>query len=99
MPPRRRDKALVPNNLRASRLAFGDVEIVVASWPIDEGPLSPLSPAQREVAELVLQGLGTSQIAALRGTSPRTVSKQIDAIYRALGVHSRGELAALCRPP
>ena len=42
----------------------------------------------------VLGGQTNAEISRARGTSPRTVSKQLDSVYRKLGVHSRGELAA-----
>jgi DNA-binding NarL/FixJ family response regulator len=52
-----------------------------------------LTPAECGVLELLLQGNTNSRIASSRGTTLRTVSKQVDAVYKKLEVHSRGELA------
>ncbi len=52
-----------------------------------------LTPAECGVLELLLQGNTNSRIAQSRGTTLRTVSKQVDAVYKKLEVHSRGELA------
>lgn len=88
-----------PPKLRAQRLNFDDQELVVFSYPVDAGldggPFAKLTPAQRQVAALVLRGLSNVEIAASRGTSVGTVAKQIETIYRRLEVHSRSDLAAL----
>jgi DNA-binding NarL/FixJ family response regulator len=55
--------------------------------------LPSLTTAEREVAELAARGLGTDRIAALRGSSERTVANLLARIYKKLGVHSRAELA------
>lgn len=52
-----------------------------------------LTPAECGVLELLLLGNTNSRIAQSRGTTLRTVSKQVDAVYKKLEVHSRGELA------
>lgn len=89
-----------PAELRAQRLVLDGEEVLIlshalpsAASPLD--PLSTLAPAQREVARLVLEGHSNAGIAALRGTSERTVAKQLDTIYRRLGVRSRAELCVL----
>ena len=73
-------------------------QLVVLSHPIAD-PASPefdrLSQAEREVVRLVLDGLSQAQIATLRGTSPRTVAKQLESAYRRLGIGSRAELVVL----
>ena len=53
-----------------------------------------LSPAEREVALLLLKGLAHRQIAKLRDTSERTVRQQSLAIYRKAGLSGRAELSA-----
>jgi DNA-binding NarL/FixJ family response regulator len=58
---------------------------------------SRLTKAQREVLELALQGLSDRAIARARGTSARTVANQLRAVFRALGVSNRLELAAKIR--
>ncbi len=53
-----------------------------------------LSPAEREVALLLLKGLPLREIAALRHTSERTVRQQSLAVYKRAGVAGRAELSA-----
>jgi DNA-binding NarL/FixJ family response regulator len=61
-------------------------------------PLAMLSKAQREVLGLVMEGWSHQAIAEKRGTSRRTVDKQIELAYRRLGIGSKLELAGLwCR--
>lgn len=57
-----------------------------------------LSSAEREIASFLLAGMTTAQIAQKRGVSIRTVTTQIESIYRKLGIGSRAELAALLLP-
>lgn len=53
-----------------------------------------LTPAEREVASLLLKGMRHKEIAELRKTSERTVRQQALAIYRKAGLEGRTELAA-----
>jgi DNA-binding NarL/FixJ family response regulator len=53
-----------------------------------------LSPAEREVALLLLKGLSHKGIAEVRATSERTVRQQALAVYRKAGLAGRAELAA-----
>lgn len=53
-----------------------------------------LSPAEREVALLLLKGLSLKEIGELRATSERTVRQQSLAVYRKAGLGGRAELAA-----
>lgn len=53
-----------------------------------------LSPAEREVALLLLKGLSHKEIAGLRATSERTVRQQSLAVYRKAGLSGRADLAA-----
>jgi DNA-binding CsgD family transcriptional regulator len=53
-----------------------------------------LSPAEREVALLLLKGLSLKEIAELRATSERTVRQQSLAVYRKAELGGRAELAA-----
>lgn len=53
-----------------------------------------LTRAEREVALLLLKGLGQAEIAAARSTTERTVRQQAFAVYRKAGLGSRSELAA-----
>src|SRR5262249_27693718 len=54
----------------------------------------PLSPAERRVLDLLLQGDSERQAARRLGVSQHTVHNHIREIYRQLGVHSRAELMA-----
>jgi len=53
-----------------------------------------LTAAEREIAMLLLQGLGHKQIAATRDTSERTVREQARSVYHKAGLQGRSELAA-----
>jgi DNA-binding CsgD family transcriptional regulator len=57
--------------------------------------VSSLTGAQREVFHLLVQGLPEKAIARWLGVSVHTAHNHVGAIYRALGVHSRGEMMAL----
>lgn len=52
-----------------------------------------LTPAEREVALLVLKGLGHKQIAAATQRSERTVRQHAVAVYQKSGLRGRAELA------
>ncbi|HEY0472061.1 MAG TPA: helix-turn-helix transcriptional regulator [Kribbella sp.] len=54
-----------------------------------------LSPAERRVADLVVQGLTNRQIAELSNLSRHTVDFQLRQVFRKLDVHSRVHLARL----
>jgi DNA-binding CsgD family transcriptional regulator len=75
---------------------MGDQAFAVMSFPIP--PAAPgaaaLSPAERDVLELVISGGSNRDIARARGTSERTVANQLAGLFRKLGVRSRSELAA-----
>lgn len=53
-----------------------------------------LTDAEREVAFLLLKGLSSKEVAAVRGTSEKTVRVQSSAIYAKSGLSGRSELAA-----
>ena len=53
-----------------------------------------LTPTEREVALLLLQGHGHKQVAAATGRSERTVRQHAVTIYRKAGLGGRAELAA-----
>lgn len=88
-------------DLRTSRVVIEGVEYVVLSHPIlaPAGVMGGLSEAQRAIALGLLDGLSYRDLAARRGTSPRTVAKQVEGLYRRLGVASRAELVAALSGP
>lgn len=53
-----------------------------------------LTPAEREVALLLLKGLSTREIGDLRNTREATVRQQAQGIYRKAGLLGRAELSA-----
>lgn len=90
-----------PPELRATQLGAGDGRVVVFSYPSgsSEGALvGRLTSAERGVLELLLEGKTNARIGQARGTTLRTVSKQVDAVFKKLEVHSRAELAARFGP-
>lgn len=53
-----------------------------------------LSPAEREVALLLLKGLSHKEVAAVRAISEATARQQARAIYKKAGLSGRNDLAA-----
>ena len=53
-----------------------------------------LTPAEREVALLLLKGLSTREIASTRDTREATVRQQAQGVYRKANLEGRAELAA-----
>jgi DNA-binding NarL/FixJ family response regulator len=53
-----------------------------------------LTPAEQEVARLLLKGLSHKEIATVRDTSERTAREQASAVYKKAGVAGRAELSA-----
>lgn len=85
-------------DLRISKLAIGEspdsAELMVISAPAGSGqPDVVLTRAERDVAAALLRGVPPKEIAEQRGTSLRTVSNQIQSVYRKHGVRSKEELA------
>lgn len=53
-----------------------------------------LSPRERQILRLMLEGDSRKEIASILEISQGTVAQYARTLYRKLGVHSRGELAA-----
>jgi len=87
----------LPDGVELDSIAIDGEGLLVLSFPtapMRGRPARPLAPAERAVLVLWLDGLTCGEIAARRGVGIRTVSKQLHAIYRKLGVSSKTELAA-----
>ncbi len=56
--------------------------------------LDPLSPREREVAELTALGMSSRDVAERLYVSVRTVENHLHRVYAKLGLGGRGELAA-----
>ncbi|WP_406002530.1 ATP-binding protein [Streptomyces sp. NBC_00829] len=87
--------ARAANELRAS-----GIPVKVARG---EGRPSPLTPQERQVAQLAATGLTNKQIAARLFLSPRTVAAHLRGVFRKLNVASRAglrdALTGLSQPP
>ena len=53
-----------------------------------------LSPAEKDIASLLIKGLSFKEVAQLRETNERTVRQQAAAIYAKAGLEGRAQLAA-----
>ena len=60
--------------------------------------LDAVSPAQRHVLDLVLEGKRNAEIAAVLDRSPNTIRNHIAVIFKVFGVRSRSELIARLGP-
>ena len=56
-------------------------------------PLAPLTPREREIAQLVLGGRSNREAGELLGLSERTVGNHLQSVFNRLGIGSRRELA------
>jgi DNA-binding CsgD family transcriptional regulator len=83
-------------DVAATAFEYAGQELFVLSWePATVSTLLGLTPAEKAVVTLMLEGTGNTEIARARGTSGRTVANQIASVFRKLGVGSRAELAAM----
>ena len=83
-----------------AEVAVARERLLVGSYPLlDPCVAACLSPAEQAVVAQLMAGANCATIAALRGTSRRTVANQLQAAYRKLGVRSRAELAVRLQPP
>ncbi len=73
-----------------SRRLYDDLSGAIA----DEFASWALTPAESEIAGLLLKGLSLKDIAVLRRTSEQTIRQQAQAIYRKSGLSNRSEFAA-----
>jgi DNA-binding CsgD family transcriptional regulator len=79
--------------VKGTRVAVSGRELFVITMPSLVASLpEELTAAEREVAALLLDGKSNREVAALRGTSVRTIANQVGAIFRKLRVSGRVEL-------
>jgi DNA-binding CsgD family transcriptional regulator len=92
-------EADVTARFAALELRLAALEDGLARVPSHNGA-GTLSPAERRVVALVLQGRPNRDVALLLSRSVKTVEWQLTNVYRKLGVRSRAELIArLAQPP
>jgi len=83
-------------DLEASRM-LGAPLITLSDQRRPDGLLDPLTARQRQVAELVIQGLSNKAIAAQLSISPATVKDHVHAILQRLGFPNRVALITAAR--
>jgi DNA-binding CsgD family transcriptional regulator/tetratricopeptide (TPR) repeat protein len=81
---------------RASRLAIR-TRVQLPESAISEGPLSRLTPREREVLDQLATGASNKAIAGVLFISEKTVSVHVSNLLAKLGVENRGAAAALAR--
>lgn len=67
-------------------------EELARDWARASRHAERLTPRQREVLQQLVEGASEKEVAARLGVSPHTAHDHVKALYRALGVRSRGEL-------
>jgi DNA-binding CsgD family transcriptional regulator len=90
----RRKPRLVPRALEATVLGDGAVVLSYSLAPSSLPGLARLTPSEREVVALALEGFDGVAIARATGRSHHTVSNLLRRAYRRFGVSSRASLAA-----
>jgi putative tricarboxylic transport membrane protein len=97
-PPTQEPPAIGPPDPGPESLAPEPTALPPTSVRKDEVTLAfdtwKLTAAERDIAELMLQGLRYKQIAGKRGTSERTVRQQAQVILKKAGLDGRTDLAA-----
>jgi len=83
-----RRKARLEKSLhQASAEVYAVIEAQFEEWR--------LSPAEHDIAMFLVKGLGTQDIAEMRGSAEGTIKAHFNAIFRKAGVHSRAELLSV----
>jgi DNA-binding NarL/FixJ family response regulator len=74
-------------------MRYDRLDLLVFSAPVEGAAPPVLTPAQLAVARAIARGASNAEIARERGTSMRTVAKQVASIFVRLGVGSRRQVA------
>jgi DNA-binding CsgD family transcriptional regulator len=83
----REDLSATRTDLETFRRGLGDeIERQLEVWS--------LTPSEKQVAQLLLKGLGHREIAEIRDTSEKTVRQQAARVYQKAQVSGRAELSA-----
>ncbi|MGH2366483.1 MAG: LuxR C-terminal-related transcriptional regulator [Chloroflexota bacterium] len=72
------------------QLVVVDDQLVEARTPRPDGPIDRLSPRQRQVLELIVQGYSNAAIAEKLVIAPKSVEHHINQLYRELGIQTGG---------
>jgi DNA-binding NarL/FixJ family response regulator len=71
----------------------GDRRLAIVGMRPEPSRIAPLSPCERQIVFLALDGLSNAAIASRRQTSARTIANQLASVYQRVGVSGRLELA------
>lgn len=87
-----------PSDLCAGVFDVNGSDFLVLEWrmavPAHAAGGTRLTEAEKDVVMLLLEGHSNATIATRRGTSARTVAKQVASAFGKIGVRSRPELFA-----
>jgi DNA-binding CsgD family transcriptional regulator len=84
------------HEVRTAEFTVGEETFVLLSVPLrTERGVEPLTPAEREIAAMVVEGMSNAEIARARGKSVRTIANQVASAFRKLRVGSRVELSSV----
>jgi ATP/maltotriose-dependent transcriptional regulator MalT len=91
------EQEFAPSLERLRAEHFGGIARLLEALPLaaTEGTYAALTPAEREVLQLLAKGASTKDVAARTGRSPHTVDTHIRSICRKLGCSGRREAVAL----
>jgi DNA-binding NarL/FixJ family response regulator len=86
----------IPPNLEIEIVEINGETLLVLHFETTQASSAKpiLSSAEAEVLRALASGLTNAQIAAARGTSPRTVANQVQSLLRKFGMQSRHQLGA-----
>jgi DNA-binding NarL/FixJ family response regulator len=80
-----------------SQRAIDDLGDGTPNGSMSLGPAADLTPREREIMDLITEGLSNRQIAARLVISPKTVKNHICNIYQRIGIHERRQAISLWR--